>query len=119
MKSSLSDEIKELIAQGINWGKLEVEYIKFTAAEKFIVLASTMIIGAIILLFLLPVIMLLLLALADVFKLIMAPALAYLCVCGIVMICLALLYVFRTQLIVNPVSRFMTKLLIENHKKNH
>lgn len=34
MKTKITDEIKELLSQSVNWAKLEVEYFKLTAAEK-------------------------------------------------------------------------------------
>ncbi len=43
MKEKLTDERKELFTQGRDWVKLEVEYAKLTVAEKFTILASTMI----------------------------------------------------------------------------
>lgn len=117
MKSKLTDDIREIFSQGVNWAKLEISYIKLTAAEKLIVLVSSMIIGGLALLLLLPVFIMFLFALADVFKLIMPPTLAYLTVGGIVLILLALLYCFRKQLIINPVSRFITKVILDTHNR--
>ncbi len=117
MKSKLSDDIKEIISQSISWAKLEVNYIKLTAAEKLIVLVSSMIIGGLALLLLLPVFIMFLFALADVFKLIMAPSLAYLTVGGIVLLLLVSLYFFKKQLIINPVSRFITKVILDANNK--
>lgn len=116
MKTKLTDEIKETVTQSLKWAKLEVEYIKLTAIEKMIVLTGTMILGAVILLFMLPVLIMLLFALADVFKLIMAPALAYLTVGGIVILLLIGLFLARRPLIFNPVARFLTKTLLERPK---
>lgn len=115
MKSKITEEIGQLISQSKSWAQLEIEYIKLTSAEKVIVLMSTMIIGAVFMLLLLPVFILLLFALADVFKLIMAPALAYLTVAGIVLMILGALYLFRKPIVIDPVSRFITKLILEKH----
>lgn len=115
MKSKLTDEIKEIATQSINWAKLEVEYLKLTAAEKLIILMSTMIIGGVIMLLLLPVFIMFLFALVGVFKTFMAPPLAYLSVGGIVLLLTVLIYIFKKQLVINPVARFMTKVILEKH----
>lgn len=119
MKQKITDEIKEILSQSVNWAKLEVEYIKLTAAEKLIVLLSTMIILAVVMVLLLPVFIMLLFALADVFKLFMVPALAYLSVAGIVLVLILLLFVFRKTLVIDPVARFMTRLILEKHSANN
>lgn len=116
MKSKITDDIKEIFSQSVNWAKLEVEYVKLTAAEKLIVLMSAMIIGGVVMLFLLPVLILFLFALVDTFKLFIAPPLAYLAVGGIVLLLLLLLYLFRKPLVINPVSRFITRVILDKNK---
>lgn len=74
-----------------------------------------MIIGGIIMLLLLPVFIMFLFALVGVFKMFMAPALAYLSVGGIVLLLTVLIFIFKKQLVVNPVARFMTKVILEKH----
>ncbi len=118
MKDKLTDEVIGIFSQSINWAKLEVEYLKLTAAEKLIILLSTIIIGGILAVLLLPVFIIFLFALVDVFKLIMAPALAYLTVGGIVLLIIFILFLMRKPLIVNPVARFVTKLFLDKHTHN-
>lgn len=117
MKSKITEEIKDLFSQTITWAKLELEYVKLTAAEKLVILISTLIIGAIFVLFLLPIFIMLLFALAGVFRLFMPAPLAYLSVAGIVMLLLALVYIFRNILVVNVVSKFITKLFLDRKKE--
>lgn len=117
MKTKITDELKELITQGINWAKLEVEYLKLTAAEKMIILISMMVIGLVVLLLLLPAIMMFLFALAQVFIDFMPVAVAYVCVGGIVVLFLCLLVLFRKQLVINPVAKFISKVLLDNQDK--
>ncbi|MCH5224144.1 MAG: phage holin family protein [Muribaculaceae bacterium] len=114
MKTKLTDEIKELLSQSVNWAKLEVEYLKLTAAEKIIILVSMMVIGAIFLILLLPVVLMFLFALAQVFIDFMPVALAYVCVGGIVLLLLGLLVVFKKPLVINPVAKFISKVLLDN-----
>ncbi len=87
MKAKITDEIKEIFSQGVNWAKLEIEYVKLTAAEKLIIL--------------------------------MTPPLAYLSVGGIVLILLALVYLLRNQLVINPVAKFVSRLFLDKRTKNN
>lgn len=118
MKANLTDDIKDLFQQGFNWAKLEIEYVKLSAAEKLVILLSTIIIGAIMAVFLLPVLIMFLFALVGVFKLFMAPPLAYLTVGGIVLLVIFALFLMRKPLIINPVSRFITKLFLDKNTRN-
>ena len=118
MKTKITDEIKELLSQSVNWAKLEVEYFKLTAAEKIIIILSTLIVGGICMVLLLPLFMMLLMALAGVFKLFLSPPLAYLAVSGIVAIMILLIFIFRKQLVITPVAKFITRLFLEkDHQK--
>ena len=113
MKTKITDEIKEMLSQGVNWAKLELEYLKLTAAEKVIILLSMLVIGAVVLLLLLPVILMFLFALAQVFIDIMPKALAYVTVGGIVLILLGVLILFKKQLVINPVAKLISKVLLD------
>lgn len=115
MKEKLTDELKNLFLQGKNWVELEVEYLKLTAAEKITLLMSVLVIGAVCLLMGMVVLILLAFALVELFKLMMAPALAYLTVAGIVCVLILLLFVFRKFILLNPFSKFITKLFINHH----
>lgn len=114
MKTKITDDIKEMLTQGVNWAKLEIEYLKLTAAEKMIILVSMMVIGAVFLLLLLPAVLMFLFALAQVFIDFMPVALAYVSVGGIVLLILVLLILFRKSLIINPVAKFISKVLLDH-----
>lgn len=118
MKAKFTDEVKEIISQSTSWAKLEIEYLKLTAAEKLIVLLSVVIIGGIMAVLMLPVLIMFLFALVGVFKLFMAPPLAYLTVGGIVILFIFALFLMRKPLIINPVSRFVTKLFLDKNTNN-
>lgn len=117
MKPKLTDEIKEVFAQSINWAKLEIEYLKLTAAEKIIIIVSMMVIGIVVLLLLLPAILMFLFALAQVFIGFLPVAVAYVCVGGIVIVLLGILVLFRKQVVINPVAKFISKVLLD-HPEN-
>ena len=114
MKPKITDDLKEMLTQSINWAKLEVEYLKLTAAEKVIILLSMMVIGAVVLLLLLPAMLMFLFALAQVFIGFMPVAVAYVVVGGIVLLLLGLLVLFRKQLVINPVAKFISKVLLDH-----
>lgn len=120
MKNNLTDDIKELVVQSVKWAKLEIEYLKLTAAEKVIVLVSMLVIGAVFLLLLLPALLMFMFALAQVFVDFMPVAVAYVCVGGIVLLILGIMIIFRKQLVINPVAKFISKVLLETsaNKKN-
>lgn len=110
MKEKLIDEIKDILKQSASWARLELEYAKFTVAEKFTMLVSTLIIGAVCML--LGVIVLILLAFAGVelFKLMMAPALAFCSMAGVMCVIVLLIYLCRRPLLLNPIAKFITRL---------
>lgn len=118
MKSKLTDELQEMLSQSLNWAKLEVEYLKLTAAEKLIILVSMSVIGIVVLVFLLPVFIMLMFALAQVFIGFMPVALAYISVAGIVLLMLGILVLFRKQLVINPVAKFISRVLLDSPRKS-
>lgn len=117
MKNKLTDDVKELVTQGSNWVRLQVEYLKLTASEKMIIILSMMVIGAVILLLLLPAVLMFLFALAQVFIDFMPVAVAYVTVGGIVLLVLGVIVVFRKPLVINPVAKFISKVLLDTQDK--
>ncbi len=118
MKENLNQEIKEILSKSIDWAKLELEYMKLTAAEKVSILMGTAVLAAIIMVMFLPVLIMFLFALVGVFRLIMPPAFAYLTVGGIEVLTVAIIYLLRTPLIFNPISRFITRLIIDKSNQH-
>lgn len=114
MKSKLTDEIKEIFSQSMNWAKLEIEYAKLTLAEKITVLGAMTVIGAICLLLGIVVLILLSLALAEALKLIMAPAYAYLATAGVNCVFLAVIWLCRGPLLYTPISKAITKVFFKS-----
>lgn len=113
MKLKFIDDIRDIVYQGKAWVSLEIEYAKLSLAEKLTILLTTLIIGFICLLLGMVVLILLGFALVEVFKMIIAPALAYLVVAGIICLFLALLWIFRKPILLNPLAKMLTKILID------
>ena len=82
MKINLLEEIRSIFDQSKTWLRLELEYAKLTIAEKLTLLMSTLIIGFVCLLLGVVVLIMLAFSLAEAFRLIMDPALAYLSAAG-------------------------------------
>lgn len=113
MKDNLTGQIRSLFATGRRWVELEIEYAKLTVAEKATVLLSTLILGAICLLLGMVILILFSLALVDVFKTFMNPALAYLCIGGILVLLIVTILLLRRPLLENPISRLLSKLILD------
>lgn len=113
MKSNLIDDIRNIFEQSKTWVQLEVEYAKLTAAEKLTMLLSSLIIGFVCLLLGSVVLVLLGFTIAELFKLILQPSLAYLSAAGSICILVAIIYLLRRPLVLNPISRLITKVFFD------
>ncbi len=102
----LFDSIKE-------HAKLEIEYSKLTLAEKMSILLSRAMIVAILLIFGAGVLLLLLWAFAKWMIALTGSLWLGVLIAAVLVVLLALLvYGYRKQLIINPVTRFVTRLLL-------
>lgn len=113
MKDKISADIKEVFESGKNWALYEIEYAKLTAAEKITILGTAIALIAVIMLMMLPVMVMLSFVIAEAFRLFLTPALAYLCVAGIWIIVVLIIFLFRKQLISDPIAKFITRLLLK------
>ena len=105
MKQKFLDEIKEMFVQAKVWLECETEYLKLTASEKFTILLSSLIMGAICLMLGIFALALMSMALVDL--------LAFLSVAGIVLLIALLVVLLRKQLLYNPIARFITRLFLD------
>ncbi len=117
MRFKIIDDIQNIVEQGKTWASLELEYAKLTLAEKLTMLMTTLIIGLICLLLGMVALILISFCFVALFENIMCPALAYLCVAGIILLLLAMLWVFREPLLLNPLAKMITKILIDKTDK--
>lgn len=113
MKKNIIEEIRTIFEQSKSWIELEVEYAKLTLAEKITVLMSSLIIGFVCLLLGMVLLIMLALSLAELWKMMMCPSLAYLATAGVVLLLLILLYVCRRPLLMNPIARLITKVFFD------
>lgn len=111
MKTSLIDQLKELITLAKRYLKLQTECVKLQAAEKSVILISALTIGFICILLGALIVVLLSMAAVCAFGAFLEPWLAYLCVAGIILFLAILIVLLRKPLIINPISRMITKLI--------
>ncbi len=111
---NMMEEIRSVLQQSKDWIKMEVEYTKLTVAEKLTLLMGTLILGFVCLLLGFVVLILLAFSLAEVFKMMMCPSLAYLSTAGAICVLLVLLYLFRKPVLLNPIARMLTRIFFDN-----
>lgn len=119
MEKKLNDEVKSVASDIKEWVTLELEYMKLTAAEKVSVLVSTLILVIVLFIIFMVVLILFAFALVDLFNLFMSHSLACVTVGGILLLLIGSLYLLRNQLVVNPITRLITKLFLtpKTHEK--
>lgn len=111
--TSLIDELKCVIARSKDWASLELEYAKLTAAEKITVLSSAAVVGAVCLLLGMVALILFGIAIACAFQNFMGVSLSYVASGGCMLILMAVVYFFKEQLIMNPIAKMLTKILLK------
>ncbi|MGN1245217.1 MAG: phage holin family protein [Muribaculaceae bacterium] len=112
----VENKYEELWVELKKYLTLQIDYAKLTTVEKLVVLLSAIAIVAVMLI--LGACVLFYLSFAVVFMLSDAIGCtwgAYLIVSGIFMVLMLIVYAMRQKLILDPVSRFLTRLFL-NHK---
>ena len=116
MEKKMGEEMKSIVGDLKKWLTMELEYIKLTAAEKVSVLLSTLILVIALFIVFMVVLIVLAFALVDVFNLFMPHALACLTVGGILLLLIGGIYLLRNPLVVNPITKLITKLFLTPKK---
>lgn len=101
----LLEQIKKLVS-------LYYEDFRLTSTEKLTVLLSTIAIFGIVLVFLALFIVLAAMAVAQLLESVMAPFWAYMTVALFFLLSAVLFFAFRTEIIINPVARFLSGLFV-------
>lgn len=118
MKINFIEEIKRVVEESKTWVQLEVEYAKLTIAEKLTMLLTSLIIGFVCLLLSVVVLIILALAVSELYMMILVPSLAYLATAGSFLVLLLILFMARKQLIITPISRMITKVILGKNTHN-
>lgn len=101
----LIDEIKQYL-------ELNLEYAKLTGAEKTTVLLTAVALSAVVGVLAVLIFFFISIACVHWLGLVLNMALAYSIMAGVYVLLLVIALVFRRQLIVNPVARFITRLFL-------
>lgn len=109
--------MKSVVTEIKEWLTVELEYMKLTAAEKVSILLSTLILVIVLFIVFMVVLIVFAFALVDLFCLMMPHALACVTVGGILLLLIGLLYLLRNSLVVNPITKLITKLFLTPKKK--
>ena len=109
--------MKSVVADLKKWLTLEIEVMKLSAAEKVSVLLSSLILVIILFIIFMVVLILFAFALVDLFNLFMPHSLACVTVGGILLLLIGCLYLLRTQLVINPITKLITKLFLTPREK--
>lgn len=117
MEKKVGEEMKSVVGELKEWLSVEIEYLKLTAAEKVSVLISTLILVIVLFIVFMVVLIVFAFALVDLFNLFMPHALACVTVGGILLLLIGGLYLMRTPLVINPVTKLITKLFLTPKKK--
>ncbi|MDO4334394.1 MAG: hypothetical protein Q4C37_00975 [Bacteroidales bacterium] len=111
--NSLLDQFKTILARSKDWAALELEYAKLTAAEKITVLAGAAVAGMVCLMLGMTALILFGIALAYLLLELMCTALAFLVSGCIMILIMVLVYLLREKLIMNPIAKIITKILLK------
>lgn len=114
----MMDDLKRLRSLIFRYIQLTLDYAKFTAAEKFTLLSGMLVLGIVCLAVLAFCFIFLGFSCAELFKLFMAPALAYLATAGVFLIFAIIVILLREPLILTPISRLITRILLSRKTPN-
>ena len=109
--------MKSVVTDLKAWLTMEVEYLKLSAAEKVSILVSTLVLVIVLAIVFMVVLIVLAFALVDLFCLMMPHSLACVTVGGILTLFIGLLFLLRNPILVNPITRLITKLFLTPKKK--
>ncbi len=118
-KEEITSSIKESVELGRRYLHLEVDYLKLTFSEKVTLILSGLGLGLIVCMLILFTILMASMALAVTLKGFLPAWLAYLCVGGVFILLAAILFLLRKQLLINPISKFLTRIILDDKIKHN
>lgn len=118
MNENPTGNIKRLANIVVRYLTLQLDYARLTATEKLIVLLSTVVFSGILAIIGVIALVFISIGIGHWLSMTVAPYTAYLFVSAFYIVLIALIVVFRKQLIFNPVSRFLTRLFLKNPEEN-
>lgn len=108
---------RQIFEEGKKYLTLQFDYVKLTATEKISLIGSMTLVLILALIFMTGAMFYLSFALVYLMEPYIGLMWSYAVLAGIALLCAVVVIVFRTPLIINPITRFLTKVLLSDHDK--
>ena len=115
MLNDLKENVGKLRSDFLSYIQAETDYLKLTAAEKLVRIATTILFGTLIVATIWFMALLMSFALAQFLSNFLPGWAAYLCTAGAFLIFLLLVFLLRKPLIMNPMSKAISRELFKKH----
>ena len=113
-----SDSITNITALLKHIAGLYIHNARLTAAEKLTLLFSAVALYSIAMILGMVALVFITMGIASVLAAYIAPFWSYLIVGGVFVLMIVAMFLFRSQILLNPIARFMSKLIVESPLKN-
>ena len=107
----------QIFEEGKKYLTLQFDYVKLTATEKISLIGSMTLVLILALIFMTGAMFYLSFALVYLMEPYIGLMWSYAVLAGIALLCAVVVIVFRTPLIINPITRFLTKVLLSDNDK--
>lgn len=108
---------RQIFEEGKKYLTLQFDYVKLTATEKISLIGSMTLVLILALIFMTGAMFYLSFALVYLMEPYVGLMWSYAVLAGIALLCAVVVIVFRTPLIINPITRFLTKVLLSDNDK--
>ena len=108
---------RQIFEEGKKYLTLQFDYVKLTATEKISLIGSMTLVLILALIFMTGAMFYLSFALVYLMEPYIGLMWSYAVLAGIALVCAVVVIVFRTPLIINPITRFLTKVLLSDNDK--
>lgn len=108
---------RQIFEEGKKYLTLQFDYVKLTATEKISLIGSMTLVLILALIFMTGAMFYLSFALVYLMEPYIGLMWSYAVLAGIALLCAVIVIVFRTPLIINPITRFLTKVLLSDNDK--
>lgn len=115
--SSRPSSLHTLASLVRDWVSLYLDNARLTAAEKLTLLLSAVALYSVAMVLGMVALVFITMGIASVLSAYIAPFWSYLIVGGVFVALIVILFVFRTQLLINPIARFISKLIVKEPKE--
>lgn len=108
---------RQIFEEGKKYLTLQFDYVKLTATEKISLIGSMTLVLILALIFMTGAMFYLSFALVYLMEPYIGLMWSYAVLAGIALLCAVVVIVFRTPLIINPITRFLTQVLLSDNDK--